>query len=408
MRFFLFPYKNERSIDEMENTTKLVENKDTQILKKRLLLIHALPKPLIPCLIYRYWAESTRSCYKADVRAFEEFMFDNNLDVNLGNVRIHIVQKWINHQRNKEVSIGTIKRRVASLSSIFEFYKNIGIIHSNPFKAANLPEGAQGHHSAVMDFYQLEEVYQSLQDFKKEGTDIEVTVKVMLFTGLRNEALSKLKVENVLMDKELLHYDAGIQNSKHKIQFFPLPPGLFTLLKKHIEQNNLQAKDSLLFGLKGQPLQNKQVNRITDKICKRLGWNDDATRVTPHGFRSSISTLLDEREINLDAIKYLLGHSNTDNIHHYLRRDQRKIHLLRKELTTIEEELENSLLKATDIQSFSKEDENEEINKQNEPIKKDKPLMLSTEALLNLLDSKPEVAIALIEKGYGSLHKATF
>lgn len=67
-------------------------------------------------------------------------------------------------------------------------------------------------------------------------------------------------------------------------------------------------------------------------------------RVTPHGFRATIATLLDERgNIGHDAIKFLLGHSQKDNLHYYLRRDQRKIHQLRKELTLIEEELEESL-----------------------------------------------------------------
>lgn len=67
-------------------------------------------------------------------------------------------------------------------------------------------------------------------------------------------------------------------------------------------------------------------------------------KVTPHGFRSTIALLLDERNKSHDAIKYLLGHSEKDNIKFYLRRDQRKINQLRKELTLIEKELEDSLM----------------------------------------------------------------
>ncbi|ASJ53876.1 hypothetical protein BP422_10165 [Brevibacillus formosus] len=141
----------------------------------------------------------------------------------------------------------------------------------------------------------------------------------------------------------MLRYDAGIINSKHRIQFFPLPPKLFDLIQNHLKIHMLQLEDILLFGLKGNPLHNKQLNRITDKICRGLGWSGEE-KVTPHGFRTSIATILDERgNISLDAIKYLLGHRNQENIHYYLRRDQRKINQLRQELTKIEEELDSSL-----------------------------------------------------------------
>jgi integrase len=219
----------------------------------------------------------------------------------------------------------------------------------------------------------------------------------MLFTGLRNQALTKIKVKNVLMDKELLHYDAGIINSKHKIQFFPLPPKLFKLIKEHIKTHNLQPEDTLLFGMQGLPLQNKQLNRITDKICERLGWINEH-KVTPHGFRATIATLLDERGISIDAIKYLLGHSNKDNVNIYLRRDKRKIHLLRKELTKIEEELEASLTRSQqDKRMHRQEHEEQEVSQESEP-----PVMeLPKELLLEMMKKDPELALSLIEKGYG-------
>ncbi|WP_232696360.1 tyrosine-type recombinase/integrase [Brevibacillus daliensis] len=160
---------------------------------------------------------------------------------------------------------------------------------------------------------------------------------------MRNQALTMLKVKDVLLDRQMIHYDAGLINSKHRIQFFPLPPKLLELIQLHIDHHKLQPEDVLLYGLKGIPLHNKQLNRITNKICEGLGWKGE-DKVTPHGFRTSIATILDERgNVSLDSIKFLLGHSNQENIQYYLRRDQRKINALRKEMTKIEEELDTSL-----------------------------------------------------------------
>ncbi|MBS4189458.1 tyrosine-type recombinase/integrase [Bacillus sp. FJAT-49705] len=94
------------------------------------------------------------------------------------------------------------------------------------------------------------------------------TVRVMLITGLRNVALTKLKVKDVSFEEQVIHYDAGIFNSKNKIQIFPTPSKLLSLLKEHLKSNQLQQpEDTLLVGLKGYPLRAKQFNRITDKIC---------------------------------------------------------------------------------------------------------------------------------------------
>jgi site-specific recombinase XerD len=89
-------------------------------------------------------------------------MFDNQKDPILSEVKLSIVNKWIVSQTKSNVAFSTIKRRVASLSSLFQFYKDIGVIHSNPFKAVDIPEGAVGFHSVELDYYQLEDVYQCL------------------------------------------------------------------------------------------------------------------------------------------------------------------------------------------------------------------------------------------------------
>lgn len=73
-----------------------------------------------------------------------------------------------------------------------------------------------------------------------------------------------------------------------------------------MQSHRLSSEDQLLFGIKGLPQQNKQLNRITDKICDCLNWRGEQ-RITPHGFRATIASLLDERGVNINDIKYLLG-----------------------------------------------------------------------------------------------------
>lgn len=51
----------------------------------------------------------------------------------------------------ESVAFKTIKRRQASLSSIFSFYQGLGTIKSNPFKVAEIPDGFIGHNSRALE-----------------------------------------------------------------------------------------------------------------------------------------------------------------------------------------------------------------------------------------------------------------
>jgi integrase/recombinase XerD len=295
------------------------------------------------------WSPNTYKAYERDVERFEDFSLEEGFEPTLEGTKLHHVQKYINRAReNTKESYNSVKRLLASLSSVFSFYIDIGTIKSNPFKASKLPIGEGGHHSRALEFEEIVDVYGAVQKIKEEeGIDLAPTIEVLFFTGLRNTSLQDIKVKDVWFDQELIYYYAGYVNGKHKIQYFPVPPRLLEKLKQHIEDHHLQPEDQLLQGLKGLDLKNKQLNRITDRINDELGWQDDK-HVTPHGYRASIATILDERKMDLDSIKYLLGHAITkDNILKYLRRDNRKIRALRMELTKIEEEIYEELTKRT-------------------------------------------------------------
>lgn len=290
---------------------------------------------------HRYWTDTTFQSYIQDVKKFENFLMDDNKEPLLGNgEKLYLVHKWIKKQMEEGVAYKTISRRVASLSSIYHFCKELDIVKKNPFKAIAIPGSHSGSHSRVMDLDDMKKVYTAIDDLKKQGLDMEIPLKLLMFTGLRNHSLSLLKVGDINWIEEIIVYNTGIDNSKHKVQFLPIPPGLMAALKRYIEENNLKLNDNLCYGIKGIPLQNKQLNRITDKICDYLDWKDEM-KVTPHAFRYSIATLLDERGVSRDSIKYLLGHSESESIQFYIRRDKRKIHQIKKALTDIETELED-------------------------------------------------------------------
>ncbi|MET3289323.1 UNVERIFIED_CONTAM: site-specific recombinase XerD [Brevibacillus sp. OAP136] len=344
---------------------------------------------------YKCWSESTLAGYRNDVSHFEAFLYDLQHEPLLSNGKLHLIQKWIKQQREQGVSRTTIKRRTASLSSVFSFYRDVGVVDKNCFKAVEIPPGNQEHHSPILEMEQLKQVYRYADNLSKDVRHVSPTIKMLIFTGLRNEALTKLKVKHIRFDKELiwLNYDRLTINSKHKVQIIPLPPRLLQELKRHVQENDLQADDKLLFGLAGLPLADKAINRLTNRISEDLHWLGE-NRITPHGFRATISTILSERGVDLSAIKFLLGHSEQDNLHFYIRRFGRVTHLLRRELTRIEEDLYQT---ESQIHSLS------EYQFSEKKVEETPKSLISRDTILKLLETKPEIAIALLEKGLARL-----
>ncbi|SFE91608.1 Site-specific recombinase XerD [Bacillus sp. OV194] len=344
---------------------------------------------------HRYWSDSTYKSYLSDIKLFEEFLMENGYDPTVENgERLSVVNRWILHQKERHVAYKTISRRVAALSSIYAFYKELGYISSNPFKASRVPVGRVSTFSRVLTMDDLKAVYTAIQGLKKtEGIDVEIPIKLLMFTGLRNHALKALKVNDIQWEEELILYDYGVDNAKHKVQFLPLPPCLIKRLKEFIEQNGLQDDSPLCFGLKGRPLKNKQLNRMVDRINVYLGWEKEE-RVTPHGFRYSIATLLDENGVSVDSIKYLLGHNERENVRFYLRRDQRKIHQIKKALREMEVNLENSLREEQNREEL--DDKDSEVNHKPSEVKTKGQMPFSDEFLLKLAEKNPELLEKLI------------
>lgn len=344
---------------------------------------------------YRSWSESTFESYRHDIQHMESHFISKGWEPTLGTIRLHLVNEWVKHLQAEQAAAGTIKRRIAACSSLYTFYINLGILASNPFRAVEAPVGSSEYASALMELEDVRQVFQAVTRLKEKGIDIEVTTKVMFYSGLRNNALCRLRVLDVLFEQGLLQVDAGVVNSKHKIQYIPLPPNLLTLLITHIETQGLSPDDPLLLGLAGLPLREKALNRLTEKLNRELAWTGEK-RVTPHGFRSSIATLLSERGVDVKAIKLVLGHADDhlqfgQSVWIYIRKHRRWIEQIRMHVTQLEKELDQW----DEIEPSGRKETT------TAPAELCERTDLDEEMLMQLFETHPKLALAIIQHQWG-------
>ena len=343
---------------------------------------------------HRYWSEKTFDSYQYDVKLFEKHLIDQGLEPSLDNGQhFSLVNRWIVKQKENDVAYKTTMRRVAALSSLYSFYKDLGVVQTNAFKASSVPGEHVEPHSRTLEMDDLKKVYWAIEALKKEGIFIGVPIKLLLFTGFRNHAIIKLKVGNINWEEGLIVYNQKIRNTKNKMQVLPLPPLFIEELRNHVLERELTMEDPLCYGIKGFPLKNKQLNALVNKVNIFLNWSGEE-RVTPHGFRYTIATLLDEKGLSVDTIKYLLGHSSGTNVDLYLRRHKRKIQQIKKELTNIESELEQSLVQDETHTLYH------EGKFETQGNKSDRDFPYSEEFILQLSKSNPQLLEKLMMEHY--------
>jgi integrase len=343
------------------------------------------------------WSKNTRRSYRKNVINLSDYMLKQGLEPVFRNIDYEFVKKWENDQR-KRYSPVSIKQHKGTMQSMFSYYNQLGVVTGNPFSAlkvvnANKPK----HHSRALNIVELYQVYKAAFELQENGVNVLIPVLVDMFTALRVTSLEKLTVRSVsttmnglvyefdpkkdrvkedkLLDQYLeeegdKHTDNS-PNSKNKDFFIPLPPKLMQLLIKYTE--HMKPEDALLYGLRGKPLVNKQMNYIINKVCEHLGWmkveyenseNADHNNVkgkkgrigtktvhktekhfTPHGLRYTLSTLFHEMGVSDDAIRFLLGHSRYElgALQHYILSDAKYIKEIRAAQVIIETLFETAM-----------------------------------------------------------------
>lgn len=318
------------------------------------------------------WSTSTIKAYERNMKEFISDLEVNNIEPIIENVKYEYLLEWIKRMEEK-YSPKTVNQKIATLSTLYAHFNHLGIVNSNPFAALDAIEDYDDeHHSRALTLEELYAVYKAAHELQDNGVNVLIPILIEIYTVLRSTSLKKLTVQSVAIQKNGLTFKRNRKkvkeqeeverkvkvNRKNKEFFLPLPPKMMSLLVAYIE--DLNPEDPLLYGLKGKPLENKQMNYITNKICEHLNWiekknpnhNGGKAEVikteqffSPHAFRYTISTLFKEIGVPHETIKFLLLHSskNFDSLDPYILRFDFHIRRLKPALVLLETVLDTAL-----------------------------------------------------------------
>ena len=147
-----------------------------------------------------------------------------------------------------------------------------------------------------------------------------MVLQTFFFTGLRNNELRCLKVEDIDLANRELKVEHGKGDKQRNV---PIPMMFINTLTEWIAGRD----KGFLFegGSRDGTLSNTQIRRIVKSCAKKANirkWWE----VHPHSMRHGYATYLRNREIPLEVIQEILGHERleTTRIYAHLAKDQAK------------------------------------------------------------------------------------
>ncbi len=256
---------------------------------------------------------STRRAYENAVRDFMRFTGVERPEEFRTVTRAHIIA-WRDDLVRRSLGGSTIRHRLASLASLFEYLCNKNAVTHNPVKGVERPktESGEGKTPALGDYQARELLAAPQADTIKSKRDRAI-LSTLLFHALRREELCKLKV------RDFQHARKGVPHLRvsgkdGKTRYLPLHPGTNALIHDYLAiAGHGDDEAGALF----RPVRNnrtgKLVGAITGDGIYRLVRAYSAVlgfEIGAHALRATAATNALDHLADIAKVQEWLGHAN--------------------------------------------------------------------------------------------------
>lgn len=278
----------------------------------------------------------TRRFYRLDIGQFFQFIGEHFPEVkNYHEVeRVHVVA-YRNYMHDRESAPKTINRKIASVSSFYDFLVEKSIAPFNPCHSIKRPKHQVQKPTNDLTDEQIRALFSKVDELKEDNLLHKAIIYLFFTTGIRKAELINLKIKDYQCTDGIHTIEIKAKGSK--------------LLTKVIHPKTAEVLDEYLSHIKALALQNgeeikgdqwffrptknpldptklvkalnpKSVDYIVKTWCKKAGIHH---RVSPHSARASyIGSALDNG-VDLYKISRDVGHASVKTTEEYNKRKQR-------------------------------------------------------------------------------------
>lgn len=266
----------------------------------------------------------TRRAYRIDLQDFMGFSGIARPEEFGLVTRAHVLA-WRKVLEDRALSGATIRRKLAALSSLFEYLCERNAVETNPVKGAKRPkaDSNEGKTPALGD-HQARALLDAPDPDTLKGKRDRALLSVLLYHGLRREELCLLKVRDIHARRGVPHL--RIHGKGNKLRYLPLHPGSAGRIHTYLEAAGHGTTPAApLF----QPVRrNTGAGLTADGVYKVVLDYAARARIGLQGFgvhslRATAATNALEHEADIAKVQEWLGHANIATTRIYDRRKSR-------------------------------------------------------------------------------------
>lgn len=273
--------------------------------------------------------ERTRRAYKADLADFSAFVGLARPEDFRSVTRAHVIA-WRQSLEKRQQSGATIRRKLAALSSLFDYLCERNAVDLHPVRGTKRPkvETQEGKTPALGD-KQARALLDAPDTSTLKGKRDRAIFSTLLFHGLRREELCRLRKSDIETRSGVPHL--RVHGKGDKLRYVPLHPVTADLLDEYLQcSGHATSADAPLF----LPIRD---NRRGPNAGAALTPNGvyallkvyaqaaqiDLSQVSPHSLRATAATNAREHDADIAKVQEWLGNANIATTRMYDRRRTR-------------------------------------------------------------------------------------
>ena len=254
-------------------------------------------------------AHNTVLGYVSDLRQFESFLLENNVD-DIAVVDVNLIRSFL-ARLYQEKNGASSRRKLAAIRGFFKFLKRRGHLEVNPAAQIYTPKKAQ----RIPRVLSVDDVF-AVADKKEDALSPQdkrdhAIIETLYGAGIRVSELSALNISSLDLKQALVR----VSGKGGKERIVPLGRSAKKAILAYLEVRALLLRkgrvvtdsDALFINRDGSRLGRRGVHRIVRNSGLKAGLRDG---IYPHKLRHSFATHLMDGGADIRAIQDLLGHAN--------------------------------------------------------------------------------------------------
>ncbi len=270
--------------------------------------------------------EHTRRTYKMALQDFMQFTGIQKPEEFRQVTRAHIIA-FRDELKNRDLSGSTIRNRLASISSLFEYLCDKNAVTHNPVKGTKRPpvESYEGKSPALGD-HQARELLVAPDTEALKGKRDRAILAILLYHALRRTELCKLKVKDVRQERRgVVHIKVAGKGGRTR--YLPIHPLVSGLIHDYLEVAGhiLDESGPLFRSLSNRVSKSKNVGITPDAIYKIVRFYSEKLgfRIGVHSLRATAATNALDHMADIAKVQEWLGHASISTTRIYDHRRMR-------------------------------------------------------------------------------------